>query len=247
MIVDETNQRIKESLPLTKPTGKIRVKTRSTFYEYGRPFASRQSRFTYDNYVEWQISYDTDKAPSHHASITYHGRGSEKFMTELSFYLYKFCEWGTIRRDDMLNLKACLENVRQENLVANHDRFGITRTRPHETDINGMPFSIMTLKYPQLVYRFGAQGIVAEITIREKQRAVGVQPMFYLCIPIPELNPGRPLIGRAAERNEKAGFVFSEENCSIVLEMTRIFGILSAPHRADMLAIVGRVLELYRD
>lgn len=68
-----------------------------------------------------------------------------------------------------------------------------------------------------------------------------------MCIPIPELNPGRPLIGRAAERNEKAGFVFSEENCSIVLEMTRIFGILSAPHRADMLAIVGRVLELYRD
>lgn len=168
-------------------------------------------------------------------------------MTELSFYLYKFCEWGIIRRDDMLNLETYLENVNEENLVDNHGRFSITRTRPRETDINGMPFSIMTLKYPQLVYRFGMQGIVAEITVRQKQRAVGVQPMFYFCIPISALNSGRPLIGRAAEQNEKAGFVFSEGNCSIVLEITRIFGILSTPHRADMLAIVGRVLELYRD
>lgn len=247
MIVDETNRRIEESLPLTKPTGKIRVKTRGTYYEYGQPFASRKSRFTHDNYVEWQISYDTDKSPSHHASITYYGREKKRFMTELSFYLYKFCEWEIIRRDDMLNLKAYLENVNRKNLVDSHDRFGITRTRPRETDINGMSFSIMTLKYPQMVYRFGMQRVVAEITIREKQRAVGVQPMLYFCIPISELNPARPLIGRAAEQNERAGFEFSEENCSIILEMTRIFGILSTPHRADMLAIVGRVLELYRN
>lgn len=247
MIVDETNRRIEESLPLTKPTGKIRVKTRGTFYEYGQPFASRKSRFTHDNYVEWQISYDTDECPSHHASITYCGRGKKRFMTELSFYLYKFCEWGAIRRDDMLDLKAYLENVNEESLVDNHGRFGITRTRPRETDINGMPFSLVMLKYPQLVYRFGVQGIVAEITVREKQRAVGVQPMLYFCIPISELNPGRPLIGRTAERNERAGFAFSDENCSVVLEMARIFGILSAPHRADMLAIVERVLELRRD
>lgn len=65
MIVDETNRRIEESLPLTKPTGKIRIETRGTYYEYEQPFASRKSRFTHDNYVEWQISYDTDEAPPH--------------------------------------------------------------------------------------------------------------------------------------------------------------------------------------
>ena len=65
MIVDETNRRIEESLPLTKPIGKIRVETRGTHYEYGQPFASHKSRFTPDNYIEWRISYDTGKAPSH--------------------------------------------------------------------------------------------------------------------------------------------------------------------------------------
>ncbi len=43
------------NLPLTKPTGKIRVKRRSVFSEYGLPVRPRQDSLTQTNYVEWQI------------------------------------------------------------------------------------------------------------------------------------------------------------------------------------------------
>ena len=234
MIVDERNQTIAESIPLTRPTGKIRVKTRSMYYEYGRPFSSRQSPFTQNNYVEWQISYDTDKreeALSRGAPVAYVKRGKKKFMSELSFYFYKFYKWGTIRRDDLVNLNRYLNSVDPENLIANHEHCNIARTHPRAMEINGIEFSIMTLKYPQLVYHFQGYEIVAEITIREKQRAIGVQPMLYFCIPITELQADPPLIGRMAEAKEDARFEFSEANCGAVLEMVRIFGILSASHR----------------
>ena len=45
---------------------------------------------------------------------------------------------------------------------------------------------------------FGDYEIIAEITIREKQRAVGTQSMLYFCFPITELKSEDPLIGRCA-------------------------------------------------
>ena len=45
-------------LPMVQPTGKVRVKERSFFSEYGRPVATRQVNITQSCYVEWQIGYD---------------------------------------------------------------------------------------------------------------------------------------------------------------------------------------------
>lgn len=50
------------NLPLTKPTGKIRVKKRSFFAEYGEPIAPRQVPMSQSAYVEWQIGYDLLKS-----------------------------------------------------------------------------------------------------------------------------------------------------------------------------------------
>ena len=250
MIVDEGNRIIGESIPLTRPTGKIRVKTRSMYYEYGQPFSSRKFPFTHNNYMEWQISYDNEKrenAPSHCDPVSYVGRGREKFLTELSFYLYQFYKWGIIGRDRLVDLNACLEDTNQEDVIANHEHCSITRTHPREMEINGIPFSVMTLRYPQLVYHFDIYEIIAEITIREKQRAVGVQPMLYFCIPISELRTDPPLIGRIAERNEVARFDFSEDNYRVILEMVKIFGILSMPHREDIMGIIQRLLDMPHD
>ena len=52
MLIDEGNRTIEESIPLTMPTGKFRVKSRSMYSEYGQPFSSRSSQFTGKNYVE---------------------------------------------------------------------------------------------------------------------------------------------------------------------------------------------------
>lgn len=243
MIINQKNRTIKELIPLTKPTGKIRVKTRNMYYEYGKPFRSRQDDFTPNNYIEWQISYDTEKVPSHSTRVVYESRGKKKFLTELSFYLHQFYKWKMIRRDDLVKLNAYLETLDQNDLIANHKHCNITRTRPREIEINDIQFSRMTLKYPQLVYHFQKYQMVAEITVREKQKAIGVQPMLYFCIPVSELETASPLIGRTAEQNEIARFKFSKANYHVILEMVKIFGVLSPPHREDILGIIQRIIR----
>ena len=60
--VVNSESRLFVNLPLTKPTGKIRVKKRSFFAEYGVPIAPRQVPLTQSVYVEWQIGYDLLKS-----------------------------------------------------------------------------------------------------------------------------------------------------------------------------------------
>ncbi len=57
------NGRLIIELPLTNPTGKIRVKRRSETSNYGLPIATRTEKFTENDYVEWQISYATQNPP----------------------------------------------------------------------------------------------------------------------------------------------------------------------------------------
>lgn len=242
MHIDHDKMTIKETIPLTRPTGKIRVKTRCSFHDYGQPFSSRSSPFTKMNYVERQIAYDTDEKP-HDFSPPYAGRAGTRFLTELSYYFYQFCLWGILEREKVENLLRYLEDVGESELVSNRDDCRISRTHPRRLQIAGVPFSGMTLEYPQLAYRFGDSEILVEITVREKQRAVGVQPMVYFCIPISQLEVSRPLVGRIAEKNECAQFTFSSANFGLVEQTMKIFGLLSDRHRDDILRIVGSVLE----
>ena len=79
---------LKVVLPLTQPTGKIRVKRRNAFNEYGQPVATRQLPLSQCDYVEWQIGYDleVDKAiGTSLESIRFiNNAGKEKCPYELS-------------------------------------------------------------------------------------------------------------------------------------------------------------------
>ena len=59
---DKEDKKILVDIPLTTPTGKTRIKSRSMFYEYGKPHATRSVPLTQNNYVEWQIGYDLEYA-----------------------------------------------------------------------------------------------------------------------------------------------------------------------------------------
>jgi len=58
---------------------------------------------------------------------------------------------------------------------------------------------------------------------------------------ITELKSETNLLGRTAETKEFADFVFDSKNAKIILEMIKIFGMLSKSHRADILAIIDLV------
>ena len=244
---DKENKRILVDIPLTTPTGKIRIKSRNMFYEYGNPHAAGSIPIIQNNYVEWQIGYDAeikDKNKSsvpHISFIAYNGK--EKVLYELSEFLYYFYSWDMITTSEVQRTLEFLSELEEEDLLSNHPDCQITRTHPIEKQINRTTFFGMTLNYPQLIYKFGEYEIIAEITIREKQRAVGIQPMFYLCFPITELQESENLIGRTAQPKEIAKFIIDESNYSIVIEMVRIFGMLSPSHHKDSIEILKAISD----
>ena len=243
---DKENKRILVDIPLTRHTSKIRIKSRSMFYEYGKPHATRREPLTQNNYVEWQISYDLEYAKRGNSSLPHivfiGANGKKKVLYELSEYLYYFYSWDVVTLSELRRTLRFLSGLKEENLLSNHPDCQITRTHPIEKQINDTTFFGMTLNYPQLVYKFGKYEIIAEITIREKQNAVGIQPMLYLCFPITELRASESLIGRTARTKETAKFVIDESNYEIVVEMARIFGMLSPSHHKDILEIIKSIL-----
>ena len=46
------------ALPLTAVAGKVRIKERNTFSDYGLPIAPTKMRISIKHYIEWQIGYD---------------------------------------------------------------------------------------------------------------------------------------------------------------------------------------------
>jgi len=237
------------AIPLTTTSGKIRVKERDNIYGYGLPFASRSKKFNQKNYIEWQISYDIETI-SNKINLTtlrevnfiaYNKK--KKALYELSEYLYYLAEFEVISVKQLYDLKDFIKNLKEENLISKYPHCAIKRTYPNNETINNLNFEILTVEYPQLIYKFKNYEVIAEITIREKQRAIGIQPMLYFCLPITELKSDNPLIGRCADTKEFAYFEINKNNAFIIIEMIKIFGMLSPSHQYDILEILDIIIK----
>lgn len=241
--VVNTEENLFVNLPLTRTTGKIRVKQRSFFSEYGVPIAPRKTAMSQSCYVEWQIGYDLlasaeNKGKTSLADWTFRNyKGEAKYAYELGEVLRYAYVRGLICDDE---IKSCLEMVR---CIADESTFeetaAIYRTNPRERTIHGLAFYEMKVSYPLFVHRFGPYEIFAEIMVRERQLAVGTQAMLYVCLPITTLKFPRPVLGRTLDAKECAEWIVGREEAALSLEMFRVFGMLSPKHRHDVMAILG--------
>lgn len=246
MLINNQERRIEITIPLTTISGKIRIKKRSNVFEYGLPHATRRDKFLLSNYVEWQIGYDvvvddveklSETTLPHLQFIAYNEKSKALYeLSELLFYLYKF---GYVSKGDLKNV---LLQTSESNFLYIEEISHIKRTHPNEKIINGIPFYESKVEYPLLVHKFLNYEIIAEIVVREKQRAIGTQAMLYLCIPITEINASTNLLGRIAEKNEKAIFIINASNAQVVLEMMKIFSMLSRSHCHDVRSIINLIL-----
>jgi len=246
--LSEKEEKIKVKIPLTTTSGKIRIKARSIINEYGLPHASRSKNFSLNNYVEWQIGYDVLLDDNEKLALTtlvnknfvaYNGK--RKALYELSEYLFYFAKWGLVSSKNLEQLKEEIEKFDSGVLVENTPSCQIKRTHPKQIELNGILFNESKIEYPLLIHKFDNFEIITEIVVREKQRAVGTQAMLYLCFPITELAASHNLLGRKAELKETAYFVFDKNNYQIILQMVKIFGMLSQSHRKDIIAILDLI------
>ena len=246
------NQEIIVSIPLTKGTDKTRIKKRSVLNEYGVPVSTKSEPFSQSCYVEWQIGYDVvtadaeklEKTTLKHLRFT-GANGKEKALYELSEYIKYFYDWNIITKKQLVDIKTYLESMTDDEFLDNpitHSELAIKRTNFVKKQINGFDFMWTKVEYPLLVYKFGKFEVVTEIIIKEKQYAIGIQPMLYLCFPITELENSQNLLGRTAKTKEFASFKIDKDNVSIFVEMLKLFGTLSRNHNTDAISIIGTIL-----
>ena len=237
---------------LTSQSGKARVKIRNSFYEYGLPTATKQNPFSQKHYIEWQIGYDADKSDNDKMKLTslknteFIGtNGKNKALYELSEYLFYFVKWEIISIDEINDILSFLENINRNNFLDSN--FLILRSHPIQRNILGIDFYFSEVRYPLLVHKFDNFDILVEIIIREKQRAIGSQPMLYVCFPITQLVPFKnklALLGRVAETKEFAYLVLDSKDKQFLLESFKIFGILSPSHNYDIIQILNIIKNI---
>lgn len=241
---------LRVAIPLTATSGKIRIKKRSMLNEYGVPVATCREALSQSCYVEWQIGYDVPVKEVEKLKLStlpelrfVGANGKEKAFYELSEYIFYLVKWEFIERKALATLAKELLKLKQDKLLDGHPDMAIRRRNFVKKEINGISFLATTLEYPLIVHKLGAFEVFTEIITREKQRALGVQPMLYLCFPITELRTEECLIGRTAKSKEYADFIIKRENASVFLEILKLFGMLSENHRQDVLSIIGLILK----
>ena len=220
---------LKYQIPLTKISGKIRIKERLAFSDYGLPIAPTKTILSPKHYIEWQIGYDKDEIVyDNHHFLDY--KNKKKQIDELS----KFLLFGL--KNSLISKNEIFIETTQE----------IQRTNFIKENLAGIEFLKSKVSYPLLVHQFQNKDILCEIIVREKQRAVGVMPMLYFCVPmsvIYDRNGTQNFIGREVKSKELGYLYIDKNNISIFVQMFKIFGILSATHKHDCLEILKYILR----
>jgi len=225
-------------LPLTNPTGKIRVKRRSKISNYGLPIATRTENFTKDDYVEWQISYATQNPPDE-SKVEDIVINVNQIGFELTKLLCEGVKLEIFSNDDVRELEEFINNVQStETLEENEKIFRENNLQ----EIKG-GFKKFVEKTPIFIKKNEEKGYFIEIILRHKQRAVGLQAMVYLCIYIGILKDknGNSLIGRVAETKEFGQLEITSENKAVVTDVVKAFAIASWQHKKDILNILEQI------
>ncbi len=222
-------------------TGKIRIKERLTFMDYGQPVAPTQTILTQKHYIEWQIGYDkiTENQEREHFIGA---NGKKKRIYELSKILECALSKKLILQGDLQTLRGKI--FQNSTFIDETER--ITRAHFVRKTINGVDFLSSSVSYPLLVCELGSKDFLCEIIVREKQRAVGVMPMLYLCIPmsrIADKNGDFSFLGRKIQSKETGFLRLDERNIDVFLDIFKIFGLLSRAHQHDCLEILDYLIN----
>lgn len=180
--IDNNKKVIEVSIPLTSISGKVRVKIRHAFSDYGISTATRKIPFSLKHYVEWQIGYDVPIKDKEKFELTtlkdekYHFLGANnkvKTLYELSEIIYYAKQLNLISLENLENTLKYLE--KQKQFI--EDNFIRERFRSHQ--FGGMDFELSRISYPLLIHSFNDNQL-SEIVIREQQYGSKTHAVFLL-------------------------------------------------------------------
>lgn len=142
---------------------------------------------------------------------------------------------------DFAYLEKLLKEVREEEKFIEDD-LGVIRTSLQEYKFGKYKFLKGTIEHPLLIYEISDLVLKIEIIIKEQQKALGIQPMLYLCIPFSLVEEFAEIKGQVAEIKQEATYLITKNNFSFVVEMLKIFSLLSKKHQQDVINILTTIL-----
>lgn len=227
------------SLPITTPTGKVRVK-RTVAGQAADPVACRSTPIQTGDYLEWQISYDTDDLaePSALRDLPLQKPQGIRYACELAWLIRNSHNIGLISDRQLDDLKQFVATPLDQG-IEESEKIERQEDTEAETIATLHGFRRHLLLTPN--YLFIANNYQIEIKISHKQRAVGNQAMIYVNLPVGSCRSltGAPLIGRCAERNEQVEYLINADNVSLMQNTVMGFALASQAHRQDLRLILA--------
>lgn len=229
--------RIEIALPITTPTGKVRVKRPAPGLA-PEAVACRTVPMEKDDYLEWQISYDTDSLqdPSVVRDVILNKPGGVRYGCELVRLVVEALEIGLLTDDEFERLKRIVFGS-LENGIEESERIA----REPDPLIDSLATKYGFTRHRLIVpnYLRSSEAYSVEIKIAHKQRAVGNQAMIYVHLPLRYCAPSSDalLIGRCAEKLEQAQYTIGRENIDLIRDTVVAFSLASSRHHNDIKAI----------
>jgi len=229
------------SLPVTTPTGKVRVK-RPVKNFLSEPVACRSKPIEDTDYLEWQISYDTDSLlePSVVKSVVLNKPQGIRYGCELTRLLVESSKSGLLPQEKFKELEVLVKNPIEAG-IEELEKIRREEDASAKTIATGYGFTRHYLRVPNYLKETVSYSI--EIKIAHKQRAVGNQAMIYVNLPIKlcQSQSSVPIIGRCAEKAEKADYIIDCKNIGMVFDTIVAFALASVDHRNDLKMIFGKL------
>jgi len=250
--IDKTENQIVIFLPMTTPTGKVRVK-RPINERQPEPVATRQKTIGPDDYIEWQISYYIEKAkiekakkenkvtdPSVLEKITIMKGKKIFYGTELTRLIVESMHLGILSQQNFEHLARLVNTPFEDGIEESNEIF--LKESSDDSVATQQGFNRFTLEGP--FYKKIKQKYTIQITISNRQYAVGKQAMIYLCLPISDCTSrfsDQSFIGRKAEKKEQAKYYLNSQNSRLISDLVATFAIASQQHRDDLKLIFEKV------
>ena len=232
------------SLPITTPTGKVRVKRPVQGYA-PEPVACRSVAMLQDDYLEWQISYNTDslQEPSVLRDVVLNKPQGVRYGCELVRLIVEGRTIGILPEAQFLELRGLVSTLTDPG-IEELERIQREEDPSAQTTLSRYGFRRHYLRVPN--YLLTAPAYSVEIKIAHKQRAVGNQAMIYLNLPLRrcESQTDRPFVGRCAEKSEEADYIIDRENVGLVYDTFVAFALASLDYRNDLRMIFEKICSL---
>jgi hypothetical protein len=220
-------------LPITTPTGKIRVKRLFPDCE-SDPVACVSNAIEQNDYLEWQISYDTEtlQEDSVLEEVILQKPDGVRYGCELIRLLVEGRKCNLILDKEFEELMRFVDSKMDIGIEENER---IKRVRQDTENIaQQLGYVRYTLNVPDYLLDKGNYSI--EIKIMHKQRAVGNQSMVFVNVPIKQCRTlnGQSLVGRRAESKELVEWVIGKKNYGVIIDTIKAFCIASLRHKHDI-------------